>query len=104
MLQSSRLDYLKPDSLVTVMMVICSVMIQVVMAVDMVRELSDPMRDYKKFDYKKRAHELFMALDEDGSGGITETEYVKGCKSDKYFVKLLTELSQDFIWGYNNEE
>ena len=47
------------------------------MAVDMVRELSDPVRDYKKFDYKKRAHELFFALDEDSSGGITETEYVR---------------------------
>ena len=77
---------------------------QVVMAVDMVRELSDPVRDYKKFDYKKRAHELFNALDEDGSGGITESEYVKGCKSDQYFVKLLTELSQDFIWGYYKED
>ena len=77
---------------------------QVVMAVDMVRELSNPVRDYKKFDYRKRAHELFTALDEDGSGGITESEYVKGCKSDQYFVKLLTELSQDFIWGYYKED
>ena len=55
----------------------------------MVTELTDPIRDYKKFDYKRRALELFLALDEDGSGGVSETEYLKGCKSDKHFVKLL---------------
>ena len=40
-------------------------------------ELSDPVRDYRKFDYKKRAHELFAALDEDKSGYITEDEYIR---------------------------
>ena len=38
-----------------------------------------------KFDYKKRAHELFQALDEDGSGGITETEYVRERSEIRYF-------------------
>ena len=77
---------------------------KVVTATEMVTELTDPIRDYKKFDYKRRALELFLALDEDGSGGVSETEYLKGCKSDKHFVKLLTELSPDFIWGYYKDE
>ena len=77
---------------------------KVVTAVEMVTELTDPIRDYKKFDYKRRAQELFVALDEDGSGGVSETEYLKGCKSDRHFVRLLTELSPDFIWGYYKEE
>ena len=78
--------------------------LQVVTATEMVTELTDPIRDYKKFDYKRRAMELFLALDEDGSGGVSETEYLKGCKSDRHFVKLLTELSPDFIWGYYRDE
>ena len=63
-------------------------------------ELSNPSRDYRKFDPNKRAHELFAALDFDNNGYISENEFIKGCTSDETFVKLLTEFSGDFIWGY----
>ena len=48
--------------------------------------------------------ELFVALDEDNSGGISEAEYVNGCKTDDAFVKILTDLSPEFIWGYTDEK
>ena len=64
------------------------------------QELSNPARDLRKFDPNKRAHELFAALDSDNNGFITENEFIKGCTSDETFVKLLTEFSGDFIWGY----
>ena len=80
--------------------------------------LTDPSRDFRKFDYKRRAQEvdtvtnkhltivqsqLFTALDEDSSGGISEMEWTSGCKSDEAFVKILTDLSPEFIWGYTDE-
>ena len=76
---------------------------KVSMAKDMVSDLADPARDYRKFNHKKRAQELFTALDDDSSGGITEKEFIAGCKTDEAFVKLLTELSPEFIWGYTSE-
>jgi len=63
-------------------------------------ELSDPARDCRKFDPSKRARELFNALDDDGNGSLTEDEFVSGCMSDEAFVKVLSEFSGDFIWGY----
>ena len=63
-------------------------------------ELSDPARDCRKFDPSKRAKELFNALDDDGNGSLTEDEFVSGCMSDEAFVKVLTDFSGDFIWGY----
>ena len=47
--------------------------------------------------------QLFTALDEDSSGGISEMEWTTGCKSDEAFVKILTDLSPEFIWGYTDE-
>ena len=96
----------------------------------MAGQLADPTRDYRKFDSRRRAQvssdshddddyddnddddddddddtqELFVALDEDNSGGISEAEYVNGCKTDDAFVKILTDLSPEFIWGYTDEK
>ena len=36
----------------------------------------------------------------DNSGGVTENEFIAGCKTDQIFVQLLTDLSADFILGY----
>ena len=66
-------------------------------------ELSNPARDFRRFDPGRRAQELFAALDYDKNGFITENEFIKGCTSDEVFVKLLTEFSGDFIWGYVDE-
>ena len=66
-------------------------------------ELSNPARDFRRFDPSRRAQELFAALDYDKNGFITEYEFIKGCTSDEVFVKLLTEFSGDFIWGYVDE-
>ena len=67
---------------------------------DIAKELSNPLRDCRKFDQDKRAHDLFFALDSNNDGLISETEFIKGCTSDDIFVQLLTEFSGDFIWGY----
>ena len=63
-------------------------------------ELSNPARDLRRFDPSRRSQELFAALDYDKNGFITEAEFIKGCSSDEVFVKLLTDFSGDFIWGY----
>merc|ERR1712037_509964 len=63
-------------------------------------ELNADSRDCKKFDPGKRARELFSALDVDGDGTLTENEFVDGCMSDEAFVKVLSDFSGDFIWGY----
>ena len=46
----------------------------------------------------KRARELFAALDEDGSGSLTEDEFIDGCMTDEAFVQLLRDFNGDFIW------
>ena len=46
----------------------------------------------------KRARELFAALDEDGSGSLTEDEFISGCMTDEAFVQLLQDFNGDFIW------
>ena len=47
--------------------------------------------------------ELFTALDVDNSGGVTENEFISGCKTDLIFVQLLTDHSGDFILGYSDQ-
>ena len=64
-----------------------------------VEEASQPQRDCKKFDPVKRAKEIFNALDANGDGCVTETEFVNGCLSDQVFIKVMDDLSLDFIWG-----
>ena len=46
----------------------------------------------------KRARELFDALDEDGSGSLTEDEFISGVMTDEAFVQLLQDFNGDFIW------
>ena len=61
-------------------------------------------RDCTRFDVQARADELFDALDEDGSGGIDEEEFIAGCMMDELFVKLLEEFTGDDIWGIEMKE
>ena len=58
-------------------------------------------RDCKKFDPVKRAKEIFNALDLNNDGAITEDEFVAGCKSDSCFMKVIDEMSSDFLWSTN---
>ena len=67
-----------------------------------VDELSQPHRDCKKFDPVKRAKEIFNALDANNDGMITEDEFLQGCKSDAYFMKVIDEMSLDFLWSNNH--
>ena len=64
-----------------------------------IAELKDPNRDFNNFDPGKRARELFDALDEDGSGTLTEDEFIDGCMTDEAFVQLLKDFNGDFIWN-----
>lgn len=64
-----------------------------------IAELKDPNRDCNNFDPGKRARELFEALDEDGSGTLTEDEFVDGCMTDEAFIQLLKDFNGDFIWS-----
>ena len=56
-------------------------------------------RDCKRFDPVKRAKEIFNALDANNDGTITEDEFVSGCKSDTFFMKVIDEMSLDFLWS-----
>ena len=56
-------------------------------------------RDCKRFDPVKRAKEIFNALDANNDGTITEDEFVNGCKSDAFFMKVIDEMSLDFLWS-----
>ena len=56
-------------------------------------------RDCKRFDPVKRAKEIFNALDANNDGTITEDEFVSGCKSDAFFMKVIDEMSLDFLWS-----
>lgn len=60
---------------------------------------SQHFRDCKKFDPVKRAKEIFNALDLNNDGAITEDEFVTGCKSDSCFMKVIDEMSLDFLWS-----
>ena len=66
-----------------------------------VDELCQPHRDCKKFDPVKRAKEIFNALDANNDGMITEDEFLQGCKSDAFFMKVIDEMSLDFLWSNN---
>ena len=67
------------------------------------KELSDPLRDYRKYDTRKRAQELFSSFDSDNSGFITESQFIEGCKTDETFVKLFSEPNTDFILGFSDD-
>ena len=60
---------------------------------------SENERDCTKFNIRQRAKDLFEALDDDESGGITMDEFVDGCMLDAEFVKLLEDFDGDQIWG-----
>ena len=64
-----------------------------------VDEASQPARDCKKFDPVKRAKEIFIALDANQDGAVTETEFINGCLSDEVFVKVMDDLCLDSLWG-----
>ena len=53
----------------------------------------------EKFDPVKRALEIFVDLDIDGNGVVTEEEFVEGCITDPNFLFMLEHFSCDFIWG-----
>ena len=67
------------------------------------KELSDPLRDYRKYDTRKRAQELFSSFDSDNTGFITESQFIEGCKSDETFVKIFSEPNTDFILGFSDD-
>ncbi len=67
------------------------------------KELSDPIRDYRKYDARKRAQELFSSFDSDNSGFITESQFIEGCKSDDTFVKMFSEPNKEFIFGFTDD-
>ena len=67
------------------------------------RELSDPLRDFRKYDTRKRAQELFASFDTDNSGFITESQFIEGCKSDETFVQIFSEHNSEFILGFSDE-
>lgn len=67
------------------------------------KELSDPLRDYRKYDTRKRAQELFSSFNSDNTGFITESQFIEGCKSDETFVKIFSEPNTDFILGFSDD-
>ena len=67
------------------------------------KELSDPLRDFRKYDTRKRAQELFSSFDTDNSGFITESQFIEGCKSDETFVKIFSEPNTEFIFGFSDD-
>ena len=67
------------------------------------KELSDPLRDYRKYDTRKRAQELFSSFDSDNTGFITESQFIEGCKSDETFVKIFSEPNTEFILGFSDD-
>ena len=71
---------------------------------EIAKELSDPLRDYRKYDTRKRAQELFTSFDSDNSGFITESQFIEGCKSDETFVKIFSEPNTEFILGYSDDQ
>ena len=61
-------------------------------------ETKDPDRDCTNFDPIERARDLFSALDVDGDGVVTETEFISGCLKDQAFIIMLESFSSDDIW------
>ena len=62
-------------------------------------EARDPDRDCTNFDPVERARDLFSALDVDGDGVVTETEFISGCLKDEAFIMMLEKFSSEDIWG-----
>ena len=68
-------------------------------SLDTAWESKDPDRDCTNFDPIERARDLFAALDVDGDGVVTETEFITGCLKDEAFILMLENFSSDNIWG-----
>ena len=63
-------------------------------------ESKDPDRDCTNFDPIERARDLFSALDVDGDGVVTETEFISGCLKDEAFILMLEKFgSEDILRG-----
>ena len=43
--------------------------------------------------------EIFNAFDVNNDGIVTEEEFINGCLSDHTFIKVMDDMSLDFIWG-----
>ena len=52
-----------------------------------------------EIDPKQSAQIIFMALDKDGDGVLTEEEFVEGCLSDPMFLSMLETFSCEFLWA-----
>lgn len=52
-----------------------------------------------EIDAKQSAQIIFMALDKDGDGVLTEEEFVEGCLSDPMFLSMLETFSCEFLWA-----
>ena len=61
-------------------------------------ESKDPDRDCTNFDPIERARDLFSALDVDGDGVVTESEFISGCLKDQAFIVMLESFSSEDIW------
>ena len=61
-------------------------------------ESKDPDRDCTNFDPIERARDLFSALDIDGDGVVTESEFISGCLKDQAFIIMLESFSSEDIW------
>ena len=61
-------------------------------------EYKDPDRDCTNFDPIERARDLFSALDVDGDGVVTETEFISGCLKDEAFILMLEKFGSEDIW------
>ena len=61
-------------------------------------ESKDPDRDCTNFDPIERARDLFSALDVDGDGVVTETEFISGCLKDQAFILMLERFGSEDIW------
>ena len=42
-----------------------------------------------KEDVARKAEEMFLALDEDGDGEVSQEEFIKGCLCDEELVRQL---------------
>ena len=50
-------------------------------------------------DPVQSAQIIFMALDKDSDGILTEDEFVEGCLADPMFLLMLETFSCDFLWA-----
>ena len=71
-------------------------------ALGLASESKDPDRDCTNFDPIERARDLFSALDVDGDGVVTETEFISGCLKDEAFILMLERFGSEDIWRGNH--